>query len=314
MVKEEFYYPSADGKTDIHAVLWLPEEKPAAVLQISHGVTEHILRYEAVAEYFTKKGFAVAGNDHIGHGTSIAEKAEPMFFGPVGSWTWVVEDMCTCKEIIQERFPDIPYCLLGFSLGSFLVRTYLIQYPGTVDGAVLLGTGQIPGFQLAIARQLVEKEIHKAGEEHTSPVIKKLSFETYNKKFAPNRTDFDWLCSSDTALDEYMADSLCGEYLSAGLFRELLNGMAFTGKMKNIRKMDSEIPILLASGEQDSVGECGKGVRRVYRCFKKAGIKDVKVKLYSGLRHDILHEEKWEKICGDIYGWISQRFERKSIY
>lgn len=308
MVKEEFYYPSADGKTNIHAVLWLPEEKPIAVLQISHGVTEHILRYEAVAEYFTEKGFAVTGNDHIGHGTSIAENAEPMFFGTSGSWQWVVRDMCICKEKMRKRFPDIPYCLLGFSLGSFLVRTCLIQYPGTVDAAVLIGTGQIPAFQIAIAREVVKQEIHKVGEEHTSPVIKKLTFETYNKKFAPNRTEFDWLCSNDTALDDYIADSLCGEYLSSGLFRELLSGMAFTGKMENIRKMDMELPILLASGKQDPVGEWGKGVVRTYRCFKKAGMKDVKVKLYSGLRHDILHENKREEICNDIYVWMKRRF------
>lgn len=307
MVKEEFYYSSTDGKTNIHAVLWLPENPPIAVLQISHGVTEHILRYEAVAEYFTEKGFVVAGNDHIGHGTSIAEDAEPMFFGASGSWEWVVKDMRICKEKMQKRFPDIPYCLLGFSLGSFLVRTYLIHYPGTVGAAVLVGTGQTPALQIAIAKGIVKHEIHKAGEEHTSPVIKKLTFETYNKMFVPNRTDFDWLCSSNMALDDYIADSLCGEYLSSGLFRELLSGMAFTGKMRNIQKMDLDTPILLASGKQDPVGECGKGVVRAYRCFKKAGIRDVKVKLYSGLRHDILHEDKKEKICSDIYDWMKQR-------
>lgn len=304
MVKHDFYYLSADGRTQIHAVEWQPEGRPLAILQISHGVTEHILRYESVAEYFVKKGFIVVGNDHIGHGTSIAKGAEPMFFGPEGSWNWAVEDMNTCKEMIQERFPDVPCCLMGFSLGSFLTRTYLICYPGTVNAAVLLGTGQVPQFQIAMAKYIVKREADKVGEEHTSPLIKKLSFETYNKNFAPNRTEYDWLCASKEALDDYITDPLRGENFSAGLFRELLSGMSYTGKLKHIKKMDMDIPILLASGDCDPVGECGKGVMRVYHRFQKAGVKRISVKLYSGLRHDILHENGKEKIYQDIYKWL----------
>lgn len=310
MTRDEFDYPSADGKTKIHAVEWLPDGEPKAILQIAHGVTEYILRYEEFAKFLTEKGIVVVGNDHLGHGTSIAEGAERMYFGPEGSWNWVVEDIKKCLEITKNKFPNIPYCLLGFSLGSFLARTYLIKYPGSLNGAIIMGTGQLPSFQISIAKFMVNSEAKKVGESHTSPTIQKLSYETYNKYFAPNRTKYDWLCSSTTSLDEYIKDPMRGEDFTAGLFRELLNGMAFTAKQSNIEKIDKNIPILFLSGDKDPVGEQGKGVIKAYDCFKKAGIKDVKMKLYPGLRHDILREDCKQDIFEYIYNWMKDKIQR----
>lgn len=141
MVRSEFTFPSADGKTAIHAVEWLPEGAIRAVLQISHGVAEYILRYEPLAAYLTARGFAVVGHDHLGHGASVAEGVPRLYFGPPGSWDLVVEDLYTCRRHCARRFPGVPLFLLGHSMGSFLVRTYLIRHPGTVDGAILMGTG-----------------------------------------------------------------------------------------------------------------------------------------------------------------------------
>ena len=307
MTRNEFYYLSADGKTKIHAVEWLPDGKPKAILQIAHGVTEYILRYEEFAEFLTEKGIAVIGNDHIGHGTSIAEGAERMYFGTEGSWDWVVEDIKKCLDITKNKFPNMPYCLLGFSLGSFLARTYLTKYPGTLNGAIIMGSGQLPPFQISIAKFMVNNEAKKVGEDHTSPTIQKLSYETYNKYFAPNRTKYDWLCASTTSLDEYIKDTMRGEDFTAGLFRELLNGMAFTAKQSNIEKIDKNMPILFLSGDKDPVGEQGKGVIKAYDCFKKAGIKDVNMKLYPGLRHDILREDCRQDIFEDIYKWMKDK-------
>ena len=311
MRKGEFYFPSADGKTLIHGVEWMPDGQPTAVLQIAHGVTEHILRYEELAQYLTERGIVVVGNDHIGHGTSIANEAKPMYFGPEGSWDWVVEDIKTCVNLNKNQFPDKPYYILGFSLGSFAARTYLIKYPGTVDGAIIVGTGQTPHLQIALAKFMANKEAKKVGEDNTSPVIKKLTFETYNKIFAPNKTEYDWLCAREESLDKYIKDPLRGDSMSAGLFREMLSGMDFTANYKNIQKMDKNIPILFLSGDKDPVGEQGKGVKKAYESFKKSGIKDVEMKLYSDLRHDILHEDSRSQIFEDIYIWIKEKMNRK---
>lgn len=307
MMKSEFYFPSADGKTNIHAVEWLPEGKPAAVLQIAHGMTEHILRYEEFAEYLTGKRIAVVGNDHIGHGTSIAEGAQPMYFGTSGSWGRVVRDLHTCHTMTEEKFPDIPHVMLGFSLGSFLVRTYLIEYPGEADAAILMGTGQISQIGIFMAKMVANREAEKVGEEYPSPVVTEMTFGTYNKKFWPNRTECDWLCASNESLDDYISDPLRGEALSVGLFRELLDGMAFTGKMKNIRKMRKNLPVLFVSGDKDPVGDFGKGVRKAYRRFKEAGMGDVSLKLYPELRHMVLSEDCREEVYRYLYRWIKKK-------
>ena len=310
MVKNEFYYLSADNKTQIHAVEWKPEKEIIGVIQIAHGVTEHILRYEQFAEFFTQKGFVVVGNDHLGHGTSIAKNSKPMYFGPKNSWNFVVQDIETCRKMTKEKYSDIPYVLLGFSLGSFLVRTYLIDYAKEpIDASIIMGTGYIPNFKIAIAKMIANNEAKKVGEENTSPVIKSLTFETYNKLFKPNRTECDWLCSNEKAIDEYLADPLRGKNYSAGLFIELLSGMQYTSNLKNIKKMNKKIPIFLLSGDKDPVGEFGKGVIKTFDILRKAGIENVDIKLYKDLRHDILHEKNRNNIYADIYNWLEKNID-----
>lgn len=307
MNKREFYYPSSDGKTRIHAVEWIPEEEPKAILQIAHGVTEYILRYEEFAEFLTSKGIIVVGNDHIGHGSSIAENAKPMYFGPEGSFKYAVDDVNTLYKTTKEKYENIPYIILGFSLGSFIVRRFLIDYPDTVDGAILVGTGQIAPIKIKIAKFIAKSEAKKHGEDNPTPMIKSLSFDNYNKLFKPNRTDYDWLCLSKTSLDKYIKDEKRGKELSAGLFREMLSGMEYTGNLENIKKMNKDIPIIFLSGEMDPVGEKGKSVKKAYDYFKKAGIKDVSMKLYKDLRHDILHEDNAEQIYQDILEFINEK-------
>ena len=302
---KEFYYPSADKKTTIHACMWTPDEQPKGIIQIAHGVTEYIARYAQFAEYFTNKGYVVVGNDHIGHGKSIAEGSKPMYFGPEGSWNFVVKDVKTCMEMTKKEFPDLPYILMGFSLGSFVVRTFLIDYPNEkIDRVILMGTGQMPSIAIKIAKMMANSEAKKAGEENTTPNIHNLTFGTYNKVFTPNRTEYDWLCANEEALDEYIKDSNRGSDFSCGLFRELLNGMLYTAKVKNISKMNKQIPILLVSGDKDPVGDCGKGVKKTYEALNKAGVKNVSMKLYPGDRHDILHEKDKQNVYKDIEEWL----------
>lgn len=312
MKKEEFYYPSLDGKTTIHAVKWIPDNKINMILQIAHGVTEHILRYEELANYLTNKGILVVGNDHLGHGTSIIPNSKKMYFGPQGSWNNVVKDIEKCREIISNEYPNIPYCLLGFSLGSFAVRTHLIDYPGKVDMSILIGTGQTPPLAIKLAKFIANMEVKKHGEENSTPTIRNLTFDTYNKKFAPNRTKIDWLCSNEETIDEYIKDPLRGESMSSGLFREMLTGMEYTGKLDNMKKMNKNIPILLLSGSMDPVGGYTKGVRKAAQYLKKTGINDTTLKIYPNLRHAILMEKCNQEIFNDIYNWLNDKIKNRN--
>ena len=311
MVRNEFAFLSADKKTNIHAVEWLPDTPPLAVLQIAHGVSEYILRYEPFAEYLTAQGFAVVGHDHLGHGDSVAPGAARLYFGPKGSWSWVVEDIYTRRTLAGKRFPGIPYFLLGHSMGSFLARTYLIRYPGTVDGAVIMGTGQMAPALIAGGKLVAAIEGKRIGEEQPSPLVSKLSFDTYNKIFAPNRTGFDWLSVNTENVDRYIADPLCGGNASIGLFREMLGGMSFIAQPEQLKKMNLTTPILFISGEMDPVGDCGKGTTRAYESFLAAGVRDVSIILYPGLRHEILCETECEKVFADIQQWLVSKLPIK---
>ena len=304
MVRNEFTFPSADGKTAIHAAEWLPETAPRAVLVLSHGVSEHILRYEPFAAFLTERGFAVCGHDHLGHGTSVAEGAPRLYFGPRGSWDDVVRDLYARRELAGKRFPGVPVFLLGHSMGSFLARTYLIRYPGTVAGAVLMGTGQMVPAVLAAARVLAAAEARRVGEDHASPLVTKLAFETYNRRFAPNRTAYDWLSVSTANVDAYLADPFCGGDPTIGLFREMLRGIADIEKQENLKRMNRNTPILFLSGQDDPVGDMGRGVRRAYRSFRRSGVRDVEMKLYPGARHEILNEACGETVCADVCRWL----------
>lgn len=303
MKKKEITYLSADNHTTIYGILWIPDGEAKAVLQISHGVTEYIRRYEEFAEFMTAKGFVVAGNDHLGHGKSIGKA--PMWLGEKGSWNYAVKDLLSVYDHTQSMYPDLPHAILGFSMGSFLVRQLLIDYPGKFHSAVIMGTGQTAPAAIKFASIIANLEAKKAGEDVTTPKIKALTFGTYNKRFAPNQTDFDWLCSNKEALEKYSCDPLIGGPMTSGLFREMLSGMAYTGKQKNIQKMEKSTPVFFLSGDNDPVGDCGKGVKKAYHSFQKAGI-PCDLKMYSGMRHDILHETEYRKVYHDILLWLEE--------
>lgn len=277
-----------NGK-ELPAVLWLPEGEVKTVLQITHGMTEHMGRYEPFAEYLTPLGIAVAGFDLRGHGKNpgdpnVASSGE-------GGWDASVEDMRLFFELLEQRFPEIPHYMLGFSLGSFLLREYLGKYPEGIAGAIIMGTGYQPGWLLSVMMGIVKGQINKAGFDDTTDLVKLLSFGTYNQKFKPNRTTADWLCADQDELDKYLADPLVRKDISAGLFWELLGSMKRTGNPDTYKTWAKNMPILLLSGQNDPVGDFEKGVQTVYNHMVKTGMKNVPLRLVPGARHDLLHEE-----------------------
>ena len=274
------------------AYLWLPDGEVKAVLQITHGMTEHMGRYEAFARYLCSMGITVAGFDLRGHGKNPGD-AEVASFGE-GGWAASIEDMRLFYELLEQRLTVVPHYMLGFSLGSFLLREYLTKYPdeGEVAGAIIMGTGHQPGWLLSIMMGIVNGQIKKAGFDKTTDLVRQLSFGTYNQKFKPNRTTADWLCADETELDKYLADPLVRKDISAGLFWELLGSMKRTGSAYEYDGWDTSIPILLISGQDDPVGDGGKGVQEISRRMKKSGMENVTIKLLPGARDDLLHEEK----------------------
>lgn len=306
-MKQEIFEFTGYNGTVLPGVLWLPEGEIKAILQITHGMTEHMGRYETFAEYLSPLGIAVAGFDLRGHGKNPGNP-DVASFGE-GGWDASIEDMRLFFQSLEQRLPEIPHDMLGFSLGSFLLREYLGKYPEGVAGAIIMGTGYQPGWLLSIMMGIVKGQIKKAGFDNTTDLVKQLSFGTYNQKFKPNRTVADWLCADQKELDQYLADSLVRKNISSGLFWELLGSMKRTGSVFEYDGWETDLPILLLSGQDDPVGDFGKGVHAVYNRMVKTGMENVTLRLLPGARHDLLHEEA---NCGEtvrrcIGDWLMQQ-------
>ena len=289
MKAKEIKFTGANG-VSLPGIIWYPLCSPTMVVQITHGMTEHIGRYEQLAEYLTSYGIAVAGFDLRGHGHNPGDN-QCASFGE-GGWNYALHDMHLFYLELESKFPNIPHFMLGFSLGSFLLRDYLSLYRDKVDGAIIMGTGHQPGAVLSMLMPVVKREIKAYGFDSSTQKIKKLSFETYNQKFAPNMTSVDWLCSDTAQRVKYRGDPLCRKTISAGLFWQLLDSMKRTGKLSSYRKWNKQMPVLLLSGQDDPVGDFGKGVQRVRQSMSRAGMKHIQLYLVPGARHDLLHEEK----------------------
>lgn len=291
MTKELFQFDGHAG-THLPAVIWLPECEPRLILQITHGMTEHAGCYEALAEYLSPLGVVVAGFDLRGHGQNPSDGSIASF-GENG-WEASIQDMKRFFTLLDTRFPGIHHYMLGFSLGSFLLRDYLGRYPQGVTGAIIMGTGYQPRLLLRIMKAIVKGQVNKVGVDGFSSLVRTLSFGVYNQKFKPGRTDRDWLCSDDAALDRFIVDPLIRRDISAGLFYQMLDAMERTGNAKSYQNWNKEMPVFLLYGDTDPVGNFGKGVPNIYRQMQTAGFTHVQMQQLIGARHLLL----WEESCG----------------
>lgn len=307
-ITSEFFFPSSDGKTLIHVNQWTPSERRIlGVVQIAHGVAEYGARYAPFARFLCGHGFVVVANDHLGHGQSLIPGGPMVYLGEKDGWWNVVDDMECLRSRVAKVFPDRPYFLFGHSMGSFLSRTHLIRYPGRLDGCILCGTGHQSPALIAGGKLIADREIRRLGKKAFSARADDLAFGAYNKAFAPTRTRFDWVSASEENVDAYIADPLCGGDTTLGLFRDMLDGLSYITRQSNMDKMDAGLPVFFIAGDQDPVGDMGKGVRKAHDCFKKAGIRDLSIKLYHGLRHEILNEASRQYVYRDVLDWLEAR-------
>lgn len=304
---QDFYFQSSTGRTSIHALKCVPDGKPRAVVQIAHGIAEHIDRYRPFMEFLADNGFVAAGNDHLGHGKSIRVPEEQGFFAEKDGWWRVVDDMDKLHDIMSNEYPELPYVLFGHSMGSFLTRTYLIKHPDKYDGVILSGTGhQSPALVLGgnAAASVMAKLNGAMGD---GAKLDSLAFGTYLNKIENPRTKFDWLSRDTEQVDKYIADPLCGFVGKIGLYRDMMQGIKFITDKKNIAQMNKEKPVYFMSGNGDPVGDYGKGVERAYNAFCDAGLHDVFMRLYPGGRHEMLNETNKEQVYQDILNWLNEK-------
>ena len=307
---EDFYFESSTGKNRIHACKCIPDAAPRAVIQIAHGIAEHVERYRDFMSFLAENGFVVVANDHLGHGKSIAAPSEQGFFAETDGWRYVVDDMELLREQMRQEYPDLPYLFFGHSMGSFLTRTYLIRHPEKYDAAILSGTGHQAKALVTAGSAAAELMTRLKGPRADGSFLNNMAFGSYCKKIPNPRTPFDWLSRDPEQVDKYIADPLCGFVAKVSLYRDMMNGIKFITDQKNIDRMDKEHPIYFMSGEDDPVGDYGEGVKRAYQAFLRAGLHDVTMRLYPGGRHEMLNEINKEDVYQDILRWLNSKVDK----
>ena len=297
---KEFEYPSLGGGT-IHAYRWEPAGEPVAVVQIIHGIAEHMLRYDDFARFLNSHGVLVVAEDHMGHGKSTGIR---LYFN--GGWETAAEDSYALLTRTHAEFPELPYFLFGHSMGSFLTRPILIQHPeAPLSGAVICGTGWQPAAVLAAGKALCHAEKRRVGLEGRSSLVTRLMFGTYNNKFKPVRTPNDWICTDPEVVDRYTADPLCGGEATVGLALDMLGGLSLIQKKVNLEKMNRQLPVFFIAGQSDPVGNMGEGVKKTARHFREAGVETIFLHLYPG-RHEILNEPNRADVYVDVWKFIGK--------
>lgn len=302
-MKTDCWYPSC-GIGNIHYSKWTPEGEPKAVLQIVHGISDHIGRYEQFAQYLADCGYVVIGEDHMGHGLSVNGDGIEGYFH--GGWFSAVEDTFRLLQDTKAAYPDLPYILLGHSMGSFMARTILYLHPDSgVDAAILSGTCWQPAFAMPAIVKVMETACRIVGETNVSKRLQEIVFGSYNLKVEHRRTSVDWVCRDNNVVDAH--PMMHGFRPRAGLLRDMMVGIDSIEKAEHLACMKKDLPVFFVAGGADPVGNFGKGIHACADAFRKAGMTDISVRIYPLCRHEILNEINKQEIFEDIRQWIEKK-------
>ena len=260
---------------------WLEVENPKGFVQIVHGMTEHGARYESLAKYLNEHGYLVAADDHRGHGYTDPETpgysdGENMFFD-------TVKDEAALTDYYKELYPGLPYFIFGFSYGSFLTQSYISQFGDKIDGAVIGGSNKKKDFDVYLGSFVAGL----GKKKKPAKFIEKQSFGKYASKFS----DGEWLSCDAENNAAYHADPMCGFTCSNKFYADFFKGLKSLYTKAYAEGLKKDLPLLLVSGEQDPVGDMGKGVKKLFHYYKKAGMTKVECKLFPDSRHEFLNEK-----------------------
>lgn len=306
MRENHFQFRSNDNHTQIHGIEWIPDGEVKAVVQLVHGMAEHIERYRTFAQYLNEHGILVVGHDHLGHGGSAASEADYGYFAEENGNQILVRDIHRVFQLTKKEYGNVPYILLGHSMGSFLARQYICCYGTELDGAVISGTAMQPEWLLKVALGLCKAEAKIFGWRYRSKLFQYMVAGSSNAAFKPNRTSCDWLCRDEAVVDAYVEDARCGFPFTLNGFYNLFLTLYKIIRKEYLERMPRDLPVLFIAGEKDPVGNCGKGVAEVAELFERTGMRNVECKLYPEARHEVLNERNKEEVFGDVLAWMEK--------
>ncbi|MEM8749079.1 MAG: alpha/beta hydrolase [Pseudomonadota bacterium] len=285
-----------------------PSGTPKAIIHINHGMAEHSLRYARFADALAGADYGVVAHDHRGHGETTAPDAHLGHFGGKDGWDRVMGDVMAVNRFAREANPDVPIIVFGHSMGAIIAFNHTLREPDSIAGAALWNAGVENGPINLVFNAILKTQRFFRGSDVPSPIAKKLTFETWNKEFAPNRTDFDWLSRDEREVDLYVHDPLCGFDVSIALWLSVLEGVAFAADDKKLAHLPKDLAVHLLAGEKDPCSEHGKAVAHIEQRMKSTGMQDVTFNLLADTRHESLNEINRDQTTADFIAWLDTRF------
>lgn len=305
-MKETPFTFTADDGARLFVYRWLPDVgNGRAVVHIAHGLAEHAGRYERLAEALTDNGYVVFANDHRGHGRTAGTQEEMGHFANADGWQRVLSDIAQLRRLEQTDFPRLPGVLFGHSMGSLIAQHLLYREPHLFDAVVMSGANGLVSPLVYTGKLIARFERWRLGKRGKSEFINGLTFDAFNKTFAPNRTAFDWLSRDEGEVDRYIADPWCGFLCSTQLWVDMLGAITEAAKTENRARIPRELPIYLFSGSRDPVNDEGRGSTALAESYRAAGMKSVSYRLFPQARHETLNEINRAEVTTYLLDWLN---------
>ncbi|MGI9402410.1 MAG: alpha/beta fold hydrolase [Rhizobiaceae bacterium] len=280
---------------------------PKAVVQINHGMSEHSLRYKNFARFLAEHSYAVLIHDHRGHGQTTAPDAPLGNFGTNGGEN-LLGDIDAINGQIRKLYPGIPIICFGHSMGGVFSMNYALLNPDRINGVAVWNTNLDANIGLKLFKLILLTERMLKGSDVPSTMASTLTFQTWNRKFQPNRTDFDWLSRDEAEVDIYINDSLCGFPLTVGAWLAVVEAIRSGAGKNAIQSLPKTLPFNLVAGGDDPVSENGEAILSLARRLQTAGMTDVTTTIYPKTRHECLHEINRDHIAVEFLDWLDEYF------
>ncbi|MFO7978757.1 MAG: alpha/beta hydrolase [Bacteroidales bacterium] len=312
-VREKFFYLESSNQFKFSAKSYYPEQdNPRAIIQIVHGMTEHMGRYHDFARYMASQGIAVYLHDHPGHGQDALRENRLGVIPWKRGWQVMLENTRALYTHIRKTRPEIPLFLLGHSMGSVLARHFMAVYPVYLKGLILSGPADLPSWQLNILRTITRLQGIFAAPHRKSKWFNRLFYHNFNRHFKERPTRFEWITSQREEADAYNNDPLCGFDCSVSFYNNIFKGMAAMKKTQHNLKYRKTLPLLIISGQQDPVGNWGKEAIKIHQDFYKQNFHYLTVKIFNG-RHELLHESIKQQVYEYLANWMDECLTKKKI-
>lgn len=303
-ILKEHKYPSADGKNTIYSEIYLPKHKaPRGIIQLAHGMIDYTGRYTELADFLCENGYILAGNHHLGHGRSVSTSEDFGFFAERNGYKFVIEDVHTMNSYLHSSYPELPVILLGHSMGSFISRIYAEEYPTSISGLIIHGTGG-PNPLVGVGKLLAKSIGTFMGLRHRSELINNMAFGSYNRRYPKEEGHNAWLTRDLSKVADRDTNEFTSFKFTASAYVDLFTFLDKSNKKAWFRNYPKNMPTLVMSGDMDPVGNYGKGTRYVYNQLMINGANNVTLRLYEGARHELFNETNSDEVFADILAWI----------